>query len=472
MSALLKTRWLPIAALSLVLAAILAFLHVKERAYSDTEYFENVVLLRQLKQIDAELNGLKSRSGANPPAKLSADPSLVLQRLADSAGRHRDGAWQAAIDALGREIRNKTVLIEQFDSRDALLRKSLILLPAAADDVQRKVGHAAAFKNVDRTQMRAISDEVNRVVLQTLTYNQTPSQDRAAAIQSELTKLTGARAALPSEAVDALDTFASHARTVLREHVAATELLNGIAAVPVAARIDEVDNALNRQQRKAAGDRKWLRGLSIGISAVLLLLLAYVAVSLARGYALMSAINRALKDANAGLEHKLQEQTQELAPALKDRKESEAQHARSESASPDGRAVAGVAHDINASMNRVKGNLEIVASRMGDIANLEDLCRSAVHILSNRGAQTMDLQTRLRQVYEVALRVSESKASAELGDLASNGIRSINRMLEAVVKLESLGAPDRGAEAGHNLHEKKEAPAAVVSEESPAPEAT
>jgi signal transduction histidine kinase len=164
-------------------------------------------------------------------------------------------------------------------------------------------------------------------------------------------------------------------------------------------------------------------------------------------------MNVELTDANEGLEQKVDERTQELSQALQELKESEAQLIQQEKMSSLGQMVSGVAHEINTPLGYVKGNLEIVASRMSDIANFEDLCRSAVHILSSRGAKLMDIQTRLRQVYDLAMKVSESKVSEELTDLVTDGIYGVKQMAEIVVNLKNFSRLDRSAEVRYNLHE-------------------
>ncbi|HEX2339457.1 MAG TPA: hypothetical protein VHI98_03170 [Vicinamibacterales bacterium] len=53
-----------------------------------------------------------------------------------------------------------------------------------------------------------------------------------------------------------------------------------------------------------------------------------------------------------------------------------------------------------------------------------------MEILSARGAQTTDLQSRLRQVYDVASKIAESKVSAELADRVNDSIRGVNQVAE------------------------------------------
>src|SRR5439155_4490480 len=62
-----RLAWLPMAAVTAVLMAILLFLYARTQQRGESDYFENVTLLRHLKQLDAqwELDVLKSRIGIN-----------------------------------------------------------------------------------------------------------------------------------------------------------------------------------------------------------------------------------------------------------------------------------------------------------------------------------------------------------------------------------------------------------------------
>lgn len=458
MIAILKTRWIPIGVLFIALIAILAVLYVKNKAPDDSEYFESLALLRQLRQMDAqwELDALRAKNGSDSPPEAWADPLVAFRELSERAARMTRGSdpggAKTAAEALGKAIREKAELVNQLKLHYATLRKSLALLPSASDAAQRQVGNAAAFKNVDRTHMRNIAEDVNRVLAQTIVYSQTPSRERAAAIQSDLAKLAGARPALPSEAVEALDGFIGHAKTVVREQIATAELLTGIAAVPTAAPLDEMNKALSEWHRAAVAGQSKPSRYFVGVSLLLLLLFGYAAFHAASSYTRINNLNRALADANGGLRQKISEHTQAGQPQVPQSPPAPAAQAtQSAQTSAVDRRVGGVVAQINARIGHLKGNLEVVASRMGDIANLQDLCRSAAEILSARGAQTTDLQSRLRQVYDVASKISEAKFGAELADRVNDSLRGVNHV----------------AEIFRALPTKQEAPIPVLTESQP-----
>jgi len=124
------------AGLASVLASILVFLYVRTNAHDAASYFENVVLLRQLKQLDArwELDVLKSRMGIDTSYDSLVDPLAALNQLqrrlqSDMASQYgRDAGKSSRLNAtLHRAIDAKTRLVEHFKSHNSVLRHSLSL---------------------------------------------------------------------------------------------------------------------------------------------------------------------------------------------------------------------------------------------------------------------------------------------------------------------------------------------------------
>ena len=60
-----RLTWLPMTVLTAILMSVLVFLYAKTQSFGKSDYFENVSLLRHLKQLDAqwELDVLKSKIG-------------------------------------------------------------------------------------------------------------------------------------------------------------------------------------------------------------------------------------------------------------------------------------------------------------------------------------------------------------------------------------------------------------------------
>jgi two-component system NtrC family sensor kinase len=284
-----KARWLFLGASFLGLAAVLAFLYGKTRAFDPSAYFERVALLRQLKQLDAkwELEALKAKSGLTTDYDPLVDPLtslLALRERLDGIASAQDVEAAAPLIAAAatfrQAVQDKTELIEQFKSHNSILRNSLIFLPTAAADVQQRIDRAKASNAGNQGAVIDLAPEVNRILLATLVHNQAASDQQAARIQDELGKITSAKAALPKEIGEALDIFVSHAGAVLREQKIVADLLNGIAAVPASARVEDINNLLNAQQQDASGEAQQYRQYLVIFSAILMASLLYLAFRL------------------------------------------------------------------------------------------------------------------------------------------------------------------------------------------------
>ncbi|WP_137820632.1 DAHL domain-containing protein [Pseudomonas sp. 2FG] len=439
-----QLSWLPMTGLSLVFAALLVFLYIKTQAYDASNYFENVALLRQIKQLDAqwELDALKSKIGLNMSYDPLVNPLSDLNKLREQVSevgtrQARDGASVrvASLEAYQQAIQEKTRLIEHFKSHNAVLRNSLAFLPTAADDIQTLVSQA---KDGDQSELKRVSAQVNNVLLASLVYNQAASDDQAAEIAAELDRLAASAGQLPSDLADGVDIFNAHVRTVLREQNVVNGLLNSIAAVPVAARIDDLDDILSREQLQAAAQAQQYRQYLLIFSAVLVGLLLYVASRLIRSYAVINRVNKELQGANEGLEQRVQERTREL---------QEAQSKLVTTARQAGMAeiATNVLHNVGNVLNSVNISADVV-SRKVRASKAQGLAK-AVQLINQHAADLGDFMTRdekgkllpgyLNQLVE-ALAAEQQSIVEEFGQLT----KSVDHIKEIVATQQSYaGAP-------------------------------
>jgi len=304
----LRTGWLPIGAFALVLISILAFLYSRDRGHDTSAYFENAVIVRQLKQLDArwELDVMKSRMGINPNYDALVDPLHDLTQLQGSlrgrlAGEHQGAALETAQGALNNAVSQKTRLIERFKSHNSVLRNSLFFLPTAAGDLRQESG--------------PIGRVVDAVLLDVLVYSQSPSSDGAAEIETRLGGLAAAGKAQSPKIQDDLSIFSSHVRTVLREQPLVNGLLRTIAEVPTTARINDLDRLLSSEESRIEARVQQDRQYLLIFAAALVSLFLYAAIKLLRSHAIINRVNRQLQDVNAGLEQRVKERTQDLQTA-------------------------------------------------------------------------------------------------------------------------------------------------------------
>ncbi len=315
-----RSGWLPMGAVALVLASILAFLYAKTREHAGS-YFENVALLRQLKQLDSrwELDVLKSRMGINANYDSLVDPLSDLNQLQEklhavvTTQQHASvGELTAALDAFGQAVVEKTRLIEHFKSQNSVLRNSLVFLPTAADDVQKAINRGGGG---DGNAARSVVAGISKALLDSMVYSQAPSDEKAAGIRSVLDRLEAGKRGLQAATAEGLDIFLAHVGALLREQPVVNELLDSIAAVPVAARIDAIDSILGNEQRQNEMQAAQFRRYLLIFAAALAALLVYAAISLIRSHAVINRVNRQLQGANSTLEQRVLERTGQLRAA-------------------------------------------------------------------------------------------------------------------------------------------------------------
>jgi signal transduction histidine kinase len=385
-----RLSWMGTTGLALALASILAFLYVRTQGYDPSSYFENVAVLRELKQLDArwELNVLKSKMGIDTNYDALVDPLADLDQLREKlqtyiATRGQIGATTLTglSEDFHRAIEKKTRLIEHFKSHNSVLRNSLTFLPTAADDIEKAMRQAVG-DNRARSQFSA---DVSQVLLDSMVFSQAPSDDRATDIQLELEHMGAGNRHLPASVRETMDIFASHVRTILREQPEVNGLLNSIAAVPTAARIDALDNVLASEQRDAVVQAQQNRKYLLIFAAALAGLFLYAAISLIRSHAVINRVNKELQGSNATLEDRVQERTRELHEAQSELVTTARKAGMAEIAN-------NVLHNVGNVLNSVNVSADLICGRMRD-SKAQGLAR-AVQLINEHATDLPDFLTR------------------------------------------------------------------------------
>ncbi|VVN99842.1 DAHL domain-containing protein [Pseudomonas fluorescens] len=304
--------------MSVLLASTLVFLYLKSNTNQTATYIESRDLIRQIIQLDArwETEILKARitiSHNYDPlvSPLTEMTSLWARFETMESGHGRDDSpqWRASHDAYLDAIKEKTRLVEQFKSHNAVLRNSLAFLPSAEDDIQ---GQFARLEDADKLQLQNVATDTYDLMLSSLEFAQVTSDDRAADILVGLNKLAVNKERLPQEFHSPVEILSNHIALVLREQPVVNGLLEQIAAIPVAERLDDITNLLNREQQQAeAIEQKYHFSLLV-FSSLLVALLLYLASRLIRSFTEINRVNKALHAANEGLEQRVEERTREL----------------------------------------------------------------------------------------------------------------------------------------------------------------
>jgi len=394
---------LALPAVGLLLAAALMFTYLRSQDYDTAGYFENVALLRQIKQLDArwELDAMKSHIGLNQSYDPLVDPlrdmsvlprhldALATAQRPDAAGRLR-----AAIAAYELALNNKAALIEAFKSHNAVLRNSLTFLPIAVDDIEGLAGPRANAP---------VTAAANRVLLATLIYNQTPSDEEMREARDELAKLSPLAGRLAPELRQRVEILAMHAATVLSEDAVVAGLLNRIADVPTAARIDDINNLLGVEQQRAVQQLQTYRRFLSLLATALIGLLLYAAARLVRSHAIINRVNGELRHMNEHLEGRVRERTDELVQTnarlqteMAERKQLESLLVQSEKLASIGQLAAGVAHEINNPLAFLASNFSMLEQYLAGLFQMLAAYEEAEASVASAEAAERIVATRAR----------------------------------------------------------------------------
>ncbi|MGQ7861372.1 DAHL domain-containing protein [Pseudomonas sp. 32A] len=349
--------------MTLILASTLVFLYIKSSSDQTSIYTESRDLIREIKQLNSQWDSevLKARIALTHNYDPLVAPLTEMNRLwaslqqRGSQHRHEDPArWQAGQDAYRQAIDEKARLVDQFKSHNAVLRNSLAFLPTAEDDIQAQF---LALTDAERLLQQGIATDTYDVLLSSLEFAQVTSDDKAADILVGLNTLAINKQSLPESFQVPVEILSKHIALILREQPLVNGLLERIAAVPLAERLDDLTNQLNQDQTASdLLDQKYHRYLLV-FSILLVALLLYLAIRLLRSFAEINRVNRALHGVNESLEQRVEERTRELKDAQSELMDSARQAGMAEIAT-------NVLHNVGNVLNSVNISAELVTRKL------------------------------------------------------------------------------------------------------------
>jgi two-component system NtrC family sensor kinase len=349
--------------MTLILASTLVFLYLKSSSDQTSTYTASRDLIREIKQLNSQWDSevLKARIALTHNYDPLVAPLTEMNRLWDrleqreSQHRHEDPArWQAGQETYRQAIEEKARLVEQFKSHNAVLRNSLAFLPTAEDDIQAQF---LTLTDADKLLQQSIATDTYDVLLSSLEFAQVTSDDKAADMLVGLNKLAINKLSLPESFQVPVEILSKHISLILREQPVVNDLLERIAAVPLAERLDDLTNQLNQDQAASdLLDQKYHRYLLV-FSTLLVALLLCLAIRLLRSFAEINRVNRALHVVNENLEQRVEERTRELKDAQSELMDSARQAGMAEIAT-------NVLHNVGNVLNSVNISAELVTRKL------------------------------------------------------------------------------------------------------------
>ncbi|MBC3208118.1 GHKL domain-containing protein [Pseudomonas sp. SWRI111] len=352
-----------LALIALALASVLLFLYLKSNSEQTMTYTESRDLIRQIKQQDSlwENEILKARVAISHNYDPLVSPMNEMNRLwaqfdslESGHGRNDLAQWNGAHEAFLQAMQEKTLLVEQFKSHNALLRNSLAFLPTAEDDIQQQL---AALSDFDKLQQQNIVTDTYDLLLSTLEYAQVTTVEKAAEIELGLNKLAVNAERLPADFKAPIRILSNHIALIAREQPVVNQLLESIEAVPVAEQLDSLTTLLDRDQRRVEITDRQYHFYLLLFSVLLMLSLVWLAIRLIGSFAEINRVNAALQTANDVLEQRVEERTRELRNAQSELLDAARQAGMAEIAT-------NVLHNVGNVLNSVNISSDLIARKL------------------------------------------------------------------------------------------------------------
>jgi signal transduction histidine kinase len=445
-AARLALAWLLAAALA---TGLMWVLYQKTQASDPAAGAAVAEQLRLIHQLDSDWNVdvMSSKVGLNA----SYDPIAAPFRKIGAQLAHVESS-QAAVDpAVKQQLADmraafaaKADLVDDFKSRNSVLRNSLRFLPTAARDAAMSHGLPPE-----------VAAAVDAALADALKYAVVIEDSQRDQLVASVQRIEAALDALPAAAAarEPLSVFLSHARTVLRRIGDETTLLSGIMQVPTVAAIDGSAAAIDAwYAEQSRASELWRIGL-FAYSALLLGLAGFTAVRLRQSYRQINHMNAALVAANDGLEQHVEHRTRDRASALPPLRESEAQIIQSEKMSSLGQMVAGVAHEINTPLAYVRSGLETIAGQTGDVNDLVRHAGSMLHAMAAPEPDPEQLSRSFTALSGLMSSFAGQGIADELRRLTEDSLHGVDQIGELVVNLRSFCRLDRSKATLFDLRE-------------------
>jgi signal transduction histidine kinase len=458
------------AVVAAALVATLGLLYLKTQGADFKRQSEVLVLLRELKGIDAywDVEVLRARAEPGTLPVPAPDHAAALARLRREL---LAAAQELASPALGRGLPEllaafdqKAELVVEFRKANAAARKALAQVLASDVEIAGLVrGTWQDFG--ERERLVAAESAVAQMLAEIQKYYFAPNEALRKNVEVLAADSRAAAERLPPALREGVNRLDAAVQQLLAAKPVEQALYARLSFLTAGPRVDSLTNDFSRELVAVLAETERYRAYLLAYSAALLVLLAYLAARLVASYRLLNAANLALKQANESLEQRVAERTRELSEALKQLKDSEAQLIQSEKMSSLGQMVAGVVHEINTPLAYVKNSLGSVSGKLPELARLVAETGHLLELLRSGASDPERLAQQFGATEQLVMQLREHQLLEELDQLAQDGLHGIEQIAELVVNLKNFSRLDRSKVASFNLNEGLEATLAIARHE-------
>ena len=447
-----------------VLSGILAVFIVKTRNVNISDLQQIQMLLSQIKQENSDWNAdtLSVSIGLASDYDLLTQHSRTLLNLGKILAD--DSAENTSARNLLQTLEQKSELMDEFKSQNAILKNSLRYIPTAYEDLHT---YFMELPTSVRARLIPVDHLSERFIFTMLRYNQFSDSLLQIDMERYLTALSAAVKAVErsadqqeSEYLDQAQMFHNHASTYLHQSLIVETQLKQINMFPIEQLVDKFSAATDTRLVNRLNQVQQYRQYLVVYSAILLMLLLIAGIRLLISYRQLSVANRLLSEANETLEQRVAERTIELNTALENLKQSEATLVQSEKMASLGQMVAGVAHEINTPLAYVRSTLETINSYVthSPLRTFLDTADSLIALLSRDEPPEEDMVRQLAQmrILHRELGCSMHDVTSEMTGLLKDGIYGVDQIKELVVNLKNFSRMDKSKTTYYDLRQAAE----------------
>jgi signal transduction histidine kinase len=418
--------------------AILIFLYNKTKMVNIEQYNRVIDTLRELKQLDATWTEevLRSRLSLNNNydnlTAITTDIELARDRwLAFDIAQ-----VETQKNAYLALLKERTELIEQFKSVNAILSNSIRYFPIAVAELKEFSSNLPA----------------NQLLTAVLKYSLVSDAQTRAQIPALIAALQAGDT--DEDLTEQIDIISSHARAIVKYKQEIDALLEKIAALNAATLLDALTDTYVDLKNARLLEREPYRRTLIIFSGILLLWITYIGSRLGLSYKALDVANRQLQTANETLEKRVEERTKELSDALRRLKESQSQLIQSEKMASLGQMVAGVTHEINTPLGYIKSNVQLTQSI---VVQFRDFLQEQGKLMGLFSSETVDeekLHTQLEIVTELTKNFQEDETIKDAEELLNDSLHGLAQISELVINLKNFSRLDLAKVSNVDLHEQ------------------